>query len=93
MNTTQTKIQTAGRKTAAILRTGSILSGIIAMLALAAICILLFSGQELRSSFLSAFDVMARNGTRISMAPQSLLLLFVFMLADSVLITVILFFV
>ncbi len=93
MNQTQQKIQTAGKKAALILRAGSLVSAAVAALALFAICILLFSVGETKASFLSAFDVTASNGTTIRMAPDSLLLLFVFMLADAVLITFILFFV
>lgn len=93
MNNTQLKIRTAGKRAAAILGAGTVLAGIVAALALTAICILLFSDSETRISFLSAFDVTANNGTTISIAPQSLLLLFAFMLADAVLIAVILFFV
>ena len=92
MTGTQLKIKTTGKRAAAVLKAGSFLAGLTAALALTAICIILFSGGRTRSSFLSAFDVTANNGTVISIAPQSLLLLFVFMLADSVLITMILFF-
>lgn len=93
MNDTQLKIQTTGRRASILFRAGSLLSGAVAALALTAICILLFSGQETRSSFLSAFDVTANNGTVIRIAPWSLLLLFGIMLAESGLITFILFFV
>ena len=95
MTGTQLKIKTTGKRAAAVLKAGSFLAGLAAALALTAICIILFSGADPHQddlSFLSAFDVTANNGTVISIAPQSLLLLFVFMLADSVLITMILFF-
>ncbi len=93
MNDITQKLQTTGKRAAALLRAGSLLSGGAAALAMFAICILLFSGGETRSSFLSAFDVTANNGTIISMDSRSLLLLFSFMLTDSVLITAILYFV
>lgn len=93
MNHTQQKIQATGKKAAVILKAGSLVSATLAALALFAICILLFPVGDTKASFLSAFDVKASNGTIIPMAPGSLLLLFGFMLADSVLITFILFFV
>ena len=79
MNDITQKLQTTGKRAAALLRAGSLLSGGAAALAMFAICILLFSGGETRSSFLSAFDVTANNGTIISMDSRSLLLLFSFM--------------
>lgn len=91
MDSTLQKIQTTGKRASALFRAGSLLSGGAAALALAAICILLFSGGEARASFLSAFDVTANNGTTISIDPQSLLLMFGFMLFDCILITFILF--
>ncbi|MCM1184288.1 MAG: hypothetical protein NC337_13035 [Roseburia sp.] len=91
MNTTQSKISSAGRKMAVILKIGGVLTGIAALLSLLAIGILLLGQAPIRQSFLSAFDVTANNGTTIHIAPRPLLLLFVLLLADTAFLAVILF--
>jgi len=91
MKPSQEKVRNASIKITVILKLGLVVSVITAISALAAIGILLFSGEDMRSSFLKAFDVTANNGTTISIAPQPLLVMFVFMLADAVLISAVIF--
>lgn len=91
MESSQQKIRNASKKLTVILKLSFIVSIIVAILALFAIGILMFSGEDMKSSFLAAFNVTANNGTTISIAPQPLLSMFVFMLADTVLISFIIF--
>lgn len=91
MNQSQEKIRNAGKNITVILKLGFIASNIAAALALAAIGILMFSGEGMKSSFLAAFDVTANNGTTISIAPQPLLMMFAFMLINTLLISAMIF--
>ena len=72
---------------------GFIVSNVIVILSLIAIGILVFLGEETKSSFLAAFDVTAINGTTISIEARSLLIMFIFMLIDTILISLAIFFV
>ncbi len=93
MEQNRLKIRNASKRMTIILRIGGVISGIIAMLALTGICILIFSNEETKLSFLSAFHVTANNGTIINIHLQELLLMFAFMLVDAILITIIILFV
>lgn len=53
----------------------------------------MLSGEETKSSFLTAFNVTANNGTTISIEARSLLIMFAFMLIDTILISLAIFFV
>lgn len=87
MNLSQKKMQSASKKITVILKLGFTVCIIIEILALMAIGILIFSGENVKSSFLTAFDVTANNGTTISLAPQSLLVMFLLSLVDALLIS------
>ncbi len=91
MKSSQEKIKSASKKITVILKLGFIVSIIVMILALAAIGILMFSREDMKSSFLAAFEVTANNGTTISIAPQGLIILFVFMLIDTLFISAMLF--
>ena len=87
MKPSQEKIMRMSSKITIILRLGFVVSNIIVMLSLIAIGILAFSGEDTKSSFLAAFNVTANNGTTINIEAQSLLIMFVFMLIDTLLIS------
>ena len=91
MNATQLKISSASRKMTVILKIGGIITGIAALLALFAICVLVFAENEVRQSFLSAFNVTANNGTIIRIAPRPLLLMFILLLVNTAFLAVIIF--
>lgn len=91
MKPSQQKIRNASQKITVILKLGFIISIITAVLSLIAISILIFSSEDIRLSFLAAFAVTANNETIINIAPQSLLIMFVFMLTDTLLISVMIF--
>ena len=91
MKPSQIKLKNTSKKIVVILKLGFIASIIVMALALIAIGILMFSKEDVKSSFLAAFEVTANNGTTISIALQSLLVMFVFMLIDTLLISAILF--
>ncbi len=91
MKPSQIHIRNASQKITVILKIGFIVSTIVVILALVAIGILMFAGKDVKSSFLAAFDVTANNGTTISIAPQSLLIMFIFMLIDTMLISAMIF--
>lgn len=93
MKPSQQKINSMSGKICLILKLAFFASGIVMILALFAIGILMFSGAETKSSFIAAFDVTANNGSTLSIAPRSLLLMFIFMLVDAVLISLAIFFV
>mgnify|MGYP002510755770 FL=1 len=93
MKPSQEKIRDMSKKISIILRLGFIVSNVIVILSLIAIGILVFSGEETKSSFLAAFDVTAINGTTISIEARSLLIMFIFMLIDTILISLAIFFV
>ena len=93
MKPSQQKVKELSRKISIILKLGLIVSVVIMALALMAIGILLFSGEELKSSFLAAFEVTANNGTTIGIGPRPLLTMFAFMLVDTALISLAIFFV
>ena len=59
----QEKIIRMSKKIMIVLRLGFIVSNVIAILSLIAIGILVFSGEDTKSSFLAAFNVTANNGT------------------------------
>lgn len=86
MKPSQEKIRNASKKITIILKLGLIVSIIVVALASVAIGILMFSREDVKSSFLAMFEVTANNGTTISIAPQSLLIMFAFMLVDTLLI-------
>lgn len=91
MKPSQEKIRNASKKITVILKLGFIVSIIVVALALFAIGILMFSREDIKSSFLTAFEVTANNGTTISIAPQPLLIMFIFMLIDTLLISAMIF--
>ncbi len=93
MKPSQEKIRDMSKKISIILRLGFIVSNVIVILSLIAIGILVFLGEETKSSFLAAFDVTAINGTTISIEARSLLIMFIFMLIDTILISLAIFFV
>ncbi len=93
MESNRLKIRNASKKMTVILRIGGVISSIIAVLALIGIYILIFSKEDIKMSFLSAFHVTANNGTIIELSLQQLLLMFAFMLVDAILITIIILFV
>lgn len=93
MNSSQQKVRNASAKIAVLLKASFIVSNVVAILAIAAICILLFSGTDTKTSFLSAFHITANNGTVLRIEPRSLLFMFIFMLIDIVLISSAIFFV
>ena len=87
MKPSQEKIMSMSKKISIVLKVGFIVSNVIVTLSLVAIGILVFSGEDIKSSFLAAFNVTANNGTTISIAAQSL------MLIDMILISFAIFFV
>lgn len=93
MDSTQLKISRAGRRMAVILKIAGTVTSIAAVLVLMAICILIFSGEIVRQSFLSAFHVTVNNGTTLILTPRPLLIMFSFALIDAVVMTIIIFFV
>lgn len=93
MKPNQEKIMRMSKKIMIVLRLGFIVSNVIAILSLIAIGILVFSGEDTRSSFLTAFNVTANNGTTISIDARPLLIMFVFMLIDTLLISLAIFWV
>jgi len=93
MKPSQEKIMSMSKKISIVLKLGFIVSNVIVILSLIAIGILVFSGEETKLSFLAAFNVTANNGTTISIAAQSLLVMFAFMLIDTILISLAIFFV
>lgn len=93
MKPSQEKIMSMSKKISIVLKLGFIVSNVIVILSLVAIGILVFSGEDIKSSFLAAFNVTANNGTTISIAAQSLLVMFAFMLIDTILISFAIFFV
>ncbi len=93
MKPSQEKIRSMSKKISIVLKLGFIVSNVIVILSLIAIGILVFSGEETKLSFLAAFNVTANNGTTISIEAQSLLIMFAFMLIDTILISLAIFFV
>ena len=93
MKPSQEKIRSMSKKISIVLKLGFIVSNVIVILSLVAIGILVFSGEDIKSSFLAAFNVTANNGTTISIEAQSLLIMFAFMLIDTILISLAIFFV
>ncbi len=93
MKPSQEKIRSMSKKISIVLKLGFIVSNVIVILSLIAIGILVFSGEETKLSFLAAFNVTANNGTTISIEARSLLIMFAFMLIDTILISLAIFFV
>ena len=93
MKPSQEKIRSMSKKISIVLKLGFIVSIVIVILSLIAIGILVFSGEDTKSSFLAVFNVTANNGTTISIEIWSLLNMFVFMLIDTILISFAIFFV
>ena len=93
MKTSQEKIRNISKKISIVLRLGFIVSNVIVILSLIAIGILVFSGDNTKLSFLAAFNVTANNGTTISIEARSLLIMFTFMLIDTILISLVILFV
>ena len=93
MKPSQEKIMSMSKKISIVLKLGFIVSNVIVILSLVAIGILVFSGEDIKSSFLAAFNVTANNGTTISIEARSLLIMFAFMLIDTILISLAIFFV
>lgn len=91
MKPSQEKIRSMSKKISIVLKLGFIVSNVIGILSFIAIGILVFSGEDTKSSFLAAFNVTANNGTTISIGARSLLNLFAFMLIDTILISLALF--
>ncbi len=86
MSPYQLKIKSTSRFIAVLLKIGIVVLTVTALLALMAIGILLFSSEHTKSSFLAAFRVTANNGSILEIAPKSLLIMFLFMLLDTLLI-------
>ncbi len=93
MKPSQEKIMSMSKKISIVLKLGFIVSNLIVILSLIAIGILVLSGEDTKSSFLAAFHVTANNGTTISIEARSLLIMFSFMLIDTMLISLAIFFV
>lgn len=93
MKPSQEKIMRISKKISIVLKLGFIVSNVVVILSLIAIGILVFSKEDIKSSFLAAFNVTANNGTTISIEAQSLLVLFAFMLIDTILLSSAIFFV
>jgi len=93
MNVNQRKISNISKIMALVFKIAGFATGIISILAICAIGILLFSNAEMKQSFMDAFQVTANNGTVISIASSSLLVMFFFMLINASLMTVIIAFV
>lgn len=93
MKPSQLKIKELSPKICIILKLGLIASIVVMALALLAIGILMFSGEDVKSSFLAAFEVTANNGTTIGIGLRPLLIMFLFMLVDTALISLALLFV
>ena len=93
MKPSQEKIRSMSKIISIVLKVGFIVSNVIVLLSLVAIGILVFSGEDTKSSFLAAFNVTANNGTTIGIEARSLLNLFAFMLIDTILISLAIFFV
>jgi len=91
MKLSRERVIIASRKITVVLKLGFIAANIAVIFALLAIGILMFAGDAVKASFLAAFDVTANNGTIISVAPQSLLSMFAFMLIDTMLISAVIF--
>lgn len=84
MNKIQTKIQNTSRKMSIALKIGYYMMLLAALLALAGIFILMFSGETTKQSFLEAFHLTTKNGIVISIAPQNLMVMFLAMLTYAV---------
>lgn len=93
MNTTQIKICNASKKIAIILKIGTILSSIGALLIIGGICILAFTSEETKTSFLSAFDIRINNRAVLNIASQPLILMFILALINIIVLTIIIYFV
>lgn len=93
MKSSQEKIRSMSKKISIVLKLGFIVSNVIVILSLIAIGILVLSGEETKLSFLAAFNVTANNGTTISIEVRSLLIMFAFLLIDTILISLAIFFV
>ena len=93
MNLYQRKISIISKIMALIFKIAGVVTGIISVLAVCAIWILTFSNGEIKQSFIDAFDVTANNGTKISITPSSLLIMFFLMLINTSLMTIIIVFV
>lgn len=91
MDSTQLKISSASRRMTAILKIAGAVTSIATVLVLMAICILTFSGETVKQSFLSAFQVTAHNGTTLCLSAQSLFIMFSFALIDAAVMTIIIF--
>lgn len=93
MNLNQRKISNISKTMALVFKIAGIVTGIISVLAIGAICILAFPNGEIKQSFIAAFEVTANNGTVISIASNSLLVMFFFMLINTSLMTIIIVFI
>lgn len=93
MKPSQEKIRSMSKTISIVLKLGFIVSNVIVILSLIAIGILVLSGEETKLSFLAAFNVTANNGTTINIEARSLLIMFAFMLIDTILISLAIFFV
>lgn len=93
MKPSQEKIRSMSKTISIVLKLGFIVSNVIVILSLIAIGILVLSGEETKLSFLAAFNVTANNGTTISIEVRSLLIMFAFLLIDTILISLAIFFV
>lgn len=93
MKPSQEKIRRMSEKISIVLKLGFLVSNSIVILSFIAIGILVFAGEDTKSSFLAAFNVTANNGTTISIGARSLLNMFAFMLIDTVLISLAIFFI
>lgn len=91
MDLIQTQIGNISKKMATVFKIVGICTSIISILAIGAICILSFSNETLKQSFVAAFEVTANNGTVINIATDSLLLMFSIMFIHTSLITIIVF--
>lgn len=89
----QKKINSISKTMALVFKIAGVITSILSALAICAICILLFSDGEIKHSFMDAFIVTANNGTVIGITPNSLLVMFFFMLINTSLMTIIIVFV
>lgn len=93
MDSMQLKISSAGRRMTVVLKIAGTVTSIATILILMAICILIFSRETVRQSFLSAFHVALNDSTTLILTPRPLLIIFSFALIDAVVMTIIIFFV
>lgn len=93
MNTTRERIRSTSRKISIALKVGVFFMLFVTCSALIGIVILTVSGEEMKQSFLAAFDVTAKDGAILSIVPQNLLVMFVSMVIYALFMCFILYFI